>query len=110
MDYSNRNQVVHSSPDGFDADLRKVWRNANNACVYDAKMIIRFGGFANRGGNLCDLINMSLDESGWKIKEIREAGPALEGKQQSDTFLRTKTESMMEYDIWTIKSWKNKFI
>ncbi len=104
VDYSNRNQVVHSSPDSFAADLRKIWQNVNEVCAHDAKMVIRFGGLADKRANPRDLIKRSLDESGWKIKTIREAGSALEGKRQAETFLRTKTESMMEYDIWTIKS------
>lgn len=103
VDYSNRNQVVHSSPEDFAADLRKVWRNVHEVCAHDAKMVIRFGGLADRRANPRDLIKRSLEESGWKITTIQEAGSAMEGKRQADTFLRSRTESLTEYDIWAVK-------
>lgn len=103
VDYTSRDQVVHSSPEGFAADLRQVWRNAENVCAKDAKMVIRFGGITDRRVDPLGLIKSSLSESGWRITTIREAGSATKGKRQADAFLRTKTKPMFEYDVWAIR-------
>ncbi len=103
VDYTNRDQIVHSSPGDFAADLRQVWSNAEEVCAEDAKMVIRFGGITNRRANPLDLIKRSLTKSGWRITAIREAGTAAEGKRQSDAFLRARTKPVVEYDIWSVK-------
>lgn len=103
VDYTNRDQVVHSSPEDFAADLRQVWRNAENVCAEDAKLVIRFGGITDRRADPLSLIRSSLDDSGWRISTIKEAGSATEGKRQADAFLRTKSKPIIEYDIWAIR-------
>ncbi len=104
VDYTNRGQVVHSSPEDFAADLRQVWRNAENVCAEDAKMVIRFGGITDRRADPLDLLKNSLNDSGWRITAIREAGSATKGKRQANTFLTIKSNPIVEYDIWTEKS------
>lgn len=103
VDYSSRNQVVHSSPEEFAGDLRRVWRNAESVCYEDANMVIRFGGIADRRADPLDLIKNSLSDSGWRITTIREAGSAAEGKRQADTFLRAKSTPLVEYDVWAMR-------
>lgn len=103
--YTTGDQIVHSSPADFAANLRQVWRNAASVCSRDAGMIIRFGGITDRRVNPLDLIKDSLSESGWRITTIRKAGSAAEGKRQADAFLRTKTKPMTEYDVWTARCW-----
>lgn len=103
VEYTNRNQVVHSSPEDFAAYLRQVWRNAESVCAADAKMVIRFGGIRDRRANPLDLIKSSLCDSGWRITTIRDAGSATEGKRQADAFLRTKSKPMIEYDVWATR-------
>lgn len=103
VDYSSRDQVVHSSPQDFVADLRRVWRNAQEVCAEDAKMVIRFGSITNRRADPLDLIKDSLKDSGWRITTIKKAGSAMKGKRQADTFLRTKSKPMVEYDVWAIR-------
>mgnify|MGYP002379506069 CR=1 FL=1 len=103
VDYNNRDQVVHSSPEDFAKDLRRVWRNAEEVCAEDARMVIRFGGITDRRANPLDLIKSSLSDSGWRISTIRAAGTATEGKRQADAFLRTKSKPMVEYDVWAIR-------
>lgn len=103
VDYTNRDQVVHSSPESFAKDLRQVWRNAGNVCAEDAKMVVRFGGITDRRADPLDLIKSSLRDSGWRITTIREAGSATEGKRQADAFLRTKSKAMVEYDVWATR-------
>lgn len=104
VDYANRAQVVHSSPEGFAADLRQVWRNAEEVCAEGAKMVIRFGGITDRRADPRDLIKSSLSDSGWRIATIQEAGSAMEGKRQADAFLRAKSKPMIEYDVWAVKA------
>ena len=108
VDYSNRDQVVHSDPEDFAADLRRVWRNTEQVCADDAKMVIRFGGIRNRRADPLDLIKSSLSDSGWSITTVRNAGSATEGKRQADSFLRTKSTPMIEYDVWATREQRGR--
>lgn len=101
--YTNRDQVVHSSPADFAADLRQVWRNTEKVCAEDAKMVIRFGGITDRRADPLDLIKGSLIDSGWRITTARKAGTANEGKRQANSFLRTMSKPMIEYDVWAVR-------
>jgi len=103
VDYSHRGQVAHSSPEDFAADLKQVWHNVWRVCADSARMVIRFGGIACKHVSPLDLIKKSLYGSGWRIMTIKQAGSAIVGKRQADTFLRTKTKSKIEYDIWAIR-------
>lgn len=103
VDYTSRNQVVHSSPEDFAADLSQVWRNAESVCAEDANMVIRFGGISDRRANPLDLIKQSLGATGWRITAVKEAGVATEGKRQADAFLRTKSKPLAEYDVWAVR-------
>ena len=103
VDYTNRDQVVHSSPNDFTTDLHRVWLNAGKVCAEDAKMVIRFGGIRDRPANPLTLIMNSLSNSDWRITTIREAGSASQGKRQANAFLRTKSKPMVEYDVWATR-------
>jgi hypothetical protein len=101
--YSNRQQLRHSSPEEFAADLRRVWRNASNVSSENARMVIRFGGITDRRADPLNLIKTSLVDSSWRIETIRGAGSATSGKRQADAFLRKKSKPMVEYDLWAVK-------
>lgn len=103
VEYTNRNQVVHSSPEKFSDDLRQVWRNAHSVCAENAKVVIRFGGIPDRTVNPLDLIKRSFYDSGWRIVTAKKAGTATEGKRQADGFLKHKSNPMIEHDIWAAK-------
>ncbi len=100
VDYNSRYQIVHSSPEDFTSDLQRVWRNAAKVCTDDATLVIRFGGITKRRADPLGLIKRSLRGSGWRIMTVRKAGSATDGKRQADTFLRTKTTPLVEYDVW----------
>lgn len=102
VEYTKRNQIIHSNPDAFAADLRRVWRNVASVCAEDATMVIRFGGIGRRADPQ-DLIKSSLVDSGWRIMAIKGAGSAISGKRQADTFLPKKTKPLVEYDIWAVR-------
>lgn len=104
VDYTNRAQVVHSSPEDFAADLNQVWRNAERVCAVDAKLIIRFGGISDRRANPIDVIKISIGGSGWRITTIKEAGSATDGKRQADSFLRRRSQPITEYDVWAVRA------
>ena len=103
VDYTNRDQLVHSSPGDFAADLRRVWINAGKVCADDAKMVIRFGGIRDRRADPLNIIKSSLSNTDWRVTSISEAGSAAEGKRQADSFLRTRSKPMVEYDVWATR-------
>lgn len=100
VDYNNRGQVAHLSPDEFAGDLWQVWRNSAYVCADDAKLVVRFGTISDRKVDPIDLIKASLKGSGWRITTIRSAGSAMQGKRQANAFLRKRTTAMLEYDVW----------
>lgn len=104
VDYTNRDQVDHSSPESFAADLRLVWRNAATVSTATGKLVIRFGGISDRRADPLALIKDSVCGSGWQITSIGEAGSATEGKRQADAFLRSRSKPMVEYDVWAKRS------
>jgi hypothetical protein len=100
VDYSHGTQVEHRSPEAFSGDLRTVWRNAASACEDGARLVVRFGGIADRAAEPLDILKASLRGSGWNILTLRSAGTANAGKRQADTFLRRSSKARTEYDVW----------
>lgn len=100
VDYKTRDQIVHSSPDDFSDDLKRVWKNAAGVCRSNAKMIVRFGGISDRRASPLEVIKHSFEDSGWRISTIKRAGSATEGKRQADSFLRASSRPLDEYDVW----------
>lgn len=99
VSYTQKDQIIHSSPEEFASDLRQVWRNVLEVSTPQARLVIRFGGIQDRRADPLSLIKSSLSDSGWRIIDIVSAGSATRGKRQADTFLRTKTEPLVEYDV-----------
>ena len=100
VDYTNQHQLVHSSPDDFATDLRRVWNNSAKACEPGATMVVRFGGITDRRTDSLELVKTSFRGSQWRLKTIHSAGSALEGRRQADSFLRNKTKPLVEHDLW----------
>ncbi|HXH23765.1 MAG TPA: DNA methyltransferase [Vicinamibacterales bacterium] len=100
VDYSHSQQIGHSSPECFAEDLRTVWRNVASVSTPDARLVIRFGGIADRAADPLDILKTSLQDSGWRIQTLRPAGTARSGKRQADTFLRRSSTPRTEYDVW----------
>jgi hypothetical protein len=100
VDYRHGEQIVHTSPDAFTDDLRKVWRNAADGCETGARLVIRFGGIADRSVNPLDIVKASLRDSGWRLETLRAAGDANSGKRQAETFMRTAARALTEHDVW----------
>ncbi|HWQ39372.1 MAG TPA: DNA methyltransferase [Burkholderiales bacterium] len=100
VDYSHGEQIGHGSPEAFAEDLRKVWKNVAGVSVGDARLVVRFGGIADRAADPLTILKESLRDSGWRIQTVRPAGTAHGGKRQADTFLRDSSKPRTEYDVW----------
>jgi hypothetical protein len=100
VDYTVSGQLSHMSPDKFAMQLKKVWDNAAVVSTNNARLVIRFGGIRDRGVDPRELIRQSLRQSSWRLQHVHGVGTAASGKRQADTFLRTKTKPMTEYDCW----------
>ncbi len=101
VDYSNKGQISHSSPEVFATQLQMVWRNVGAICAPGAQLVVRFGAIHDRKIDSLVLIEQSLKDSGWTITQIQPAGSAAKGKRQAQHFLPTEQkEAMEEYDIW----------
>ena len=103
VDYGNQGQLVHSSPEGFAADLQAVWKNVAAATRSTAKLVVRFGGISDRRVEPLDLLKESFRGSHWRVTAVRRAGSAHAGRRQADTFLRSRSNPIAEYDVWLRK-------
>lgn len=104
VQYESPQQLLHGGPDIFVNDLSTVWQNSASVATDDARLVIRFGGISDRRADPVQLIKSSLNDSGWKITRIRKAGTATEGKRQADSFLRTKSDPVVEIDVWAARA------
>ena len=100
VNYTNECQIIHSSPNDFVTDLRKVWNNIALSCAPDAKLIVRFGGITDRQVDPLELAKISFKKSMWRLSTINNADSALRGKRQANTFLRYRSKPVTEYDLW----------
>jgi SAM-dependent methyltransferase len=100
VDYATTGQLEHSSPESYLDQIRKVWNNAAHVCRSNAKMVIRFGGIRDREIEPLDLIKLSLTKTGWRILTARQAGTALRGRRQAESFLADSSIPITEYDVW----------
>lgn len=100
MEYSNIDQLEHSSPDEFAAQLSAVWLNTAAVAADDARLIIRFGGISDRKADPLMILKASLADSPWTIQTIKDAGSADRGKRQSQHFARGGAAAQPEHDVW----------
>jgi len=101
--YTAAIQIDHRSPDDFATDLQRVWVNAAQVSGKGARLVIRFGGIADRRARPLDILTVSLLGTGWRVTAVRPAGSAKLGKRQADTFLRAKSIPVEEHDVWATK-------
>lgn len=101
VNYSNANQLAHTSRAVFSDGLRQVWTNCARVAKAGCRLVIRFGAINDRKIDPAELIKESLGDSPWRIRTIRNAGSASTGKRQADTFV-SSTEPIQEYDVWAV--------
>ncbi len=100
VDYSQRGQLAHSSPEYFAAQLAQAWRNAGRVSAPDARLVVRFGGINDRRVDALELIQHSLRDTGWQQDTVEPAGAADQGHRQAVHFVRTRHDPVREYDVW----------
>ena len=101
--YSSEQQIIHSSPDAFAADLRAVWNNVAAVTRPTARLVVRFGGISDRRAEPMQLLKESFRGTAWRMTTAKHAGSAHAGRRQADSFLRRRTKPTTEYDVWLQK-------
>lgn len=102
VNYSTQNQIKHSGKDIFIQELKSVWNSVSQVSYPKAILAIRFGAINNRKVDPEEIIRGSLDETPWKIKEIKNAGVPKKGRRQADTFISNSKEPIREIDVIAI--------
>ncbi len=101
VDYSNANQLAHTSQAVFSKGLRQVWTNCAGVAKPGCRLIVRFGAINDRKIDPCQLIKESFEDSPWRMLTLRNAGSASAGKRQADIFV-SSTDAIEEYDVWAV--------
>lgn len=99
VDYSNVNQLAHTSQAVFCEGLRRVWTNCAGVAAPGCRLVVRFGAINDRKIDPARLIKQSFDESPWQLLTLRNAGSASSGKRQADQFVKS-SNAIEEYDVW----------
>ena len=98
--YTVDGQLTHQSTEDFATELRSVWVHCKRVARKGCNLLIRFGSINDRKAEPVALLKQSLNESGWMIKTIREAGSAADGRRQADHFQSSELGANPEYDFW----------
>lgn len=93
-------ELNHSSVDAFAVDLRSVWIGLASNAADEAKLVIRFGGIADRNANPVELLKYSLRDSGWRLTTTVSAGDANAGRRQATQFLHGGPAPKEEHDFY----------
>lgn len=99
VDYSNKDQLAHTSQRVFSEGLRQVWMNCAAVAKPGCRLVVRFGAINDRKADPSRLIKQSLENTPWRLLTLRSAGSASAGKRQADTFV-SSTDAIEEYDVW----------
>ncbi len=103
VDYSQEEQLIHSSPEDFANQLSQVWQNCANVSKDGARMVIRFGRIPDRNTDPVEILRASLSNTDWRIQTRCNAGSASIGKRQASHF-GIRSEAFQEFDLWAVKS------
>lgn len=95
-------ELDHGSADAFVADLRKVWKGIAAHAAHDAKLVIRFGGIADRDVEPMELLKASLKDSGWRLTTAVSAGDANAGRRQATQFVHGGPAPKEEHDYYAV--------
>jgi hypothetical protein len=99
VDYSNADQLSHSSQDAFREGLRKVWNNCIAVAKAGCRLVIRFGAINDRSIDPLQLVKDTLHDTQWRILTCKTAGNAARGKRQADHFVPAYYP-IAEHDVW----------
>lgn len=101
VDYSQEGQLTHGSPAEFADQLRAVWRNCAEISRAGSKLVVRFGGIADRNADPVVVFRDSLNDTPWRLQTRRDAGSASSGKRQAEHF-GVNSSARREYDFWAV--------
>lgn len=101
VDYSQEDQLTHGSPSGFADQLRTVWQNCAEVSRVGSKLVVRFGGIADRDADPVAVFRESLSGTPWRLQTRCDAGSASSGKRQAEHF-GVNSSARREYDFWTV--------
>jgi len=82
----------------FILDLRTVWMNMAEAAEADAKMFIRIGSLPSKGSEPEYIIQQSIFNTPWLIKNIKSAGKPNKNRRQANQ-MRVSSEPCTEIDV-----------
>ena len=103
VDYSQHEQIIHSSPEDFANQLSKVWRNCASVCKAGARLVIRFGRIPDRNADPVEILRASLSKTDWRVQTRCNAGSASIGKRQAGHF-GIRSTAFQEFDLWAVKA------
>jgi hypothetical protein len=95
-------ELAHGSASEFAEDLRKVWACIAANAQDDARLVIRFGGIADRNVDPMDLLKDSLRDSGWRLTKTVSAGDANAGRRQATQFVHGGPAPKEEHDYYAV--------
>lgn len=102
VEYARPEQITTQDVGSFCADLAAVWRACAGTCAPGARLIIRFGALPSYSSEPSALIKrtLALADCGWKIRTIKRAGAASQGRRQADQFQAKQSAAIEEMDVY----------
>ena len=104
VDYAQSEQLGHHAEDEFVNGLSKVWRRISPMCLPGARLVVRFGTLPSIQTEPSALLKKSLDQAdcGWRVRTIKRAGLASQGKRQADQFGHSTGAAVEEVDLYAV--------
>lgn len=100
IEYGNRVQLSHRSPEDFSRTLARVWDHCGDHLAESGMMAVRFGSIRSRDRNPKAILRESLRMSKhhWHISSVLDVGTAAAGKRQAD-LMGAASDPTHEYDF-----------
>ncbi len=101
VDYSSEQQVALGTQEGFVRSLADIWTNIAKACVDGAHLHVRLGSLPSDPSKPDHILRASIHQcgAGWRVRSLRSAGHAHEGKRQAMQFGRQPGNAVQEFDL-----------
>jgi len=95
IEYGNKNQLSHRSPEAFAKSMAKVWDQIGDHARPELSMAVRFGGIGSHKSDYREIMADSLEHSKhhWCMVSARDAGEAADGRRQAETMGKRGEES-----------------
>lgn len=98
VSYYYQGQLGFENPERYVQELRRAWLNVARACHPGATLVVRLGSLPSRRDfDPREMISRSLENTPWRLLDIRPAGTAEKGKRQAVQFGKAR-KAVVEYD------------